>query len=143
MKSTNMIGIIVASVFIAVCGITYNEQMVDYLLKQDVYTAHGFMFMFIGTALFVLTYLFTSDVVDPTQEINIEQNNEQEIEHDNEQEYEKEIDYSDVPTTPEKIEPPYTRRRLQESDEQIREFVQIPSDDQDDSDSSWTPTKIH
>lgn len=127
-----MIGFLFCASIFTFIAVTYDESIVTYLLKQNVYTAYGYIFAFFAFALYVLTLLFTSALTDDVQE-----------QDDNAEE----IDYSDVPTTPVRIEPPNSRRRLKESDDQIREFVQIPSGDEDDSDSdnntddsSWVPS---
>ena len=132
----HMLGLIVCSVVFTFIAVTYDESLVTYLLKQNVFNAYGFIFAFFAFAMYILTLLFTQTVVENNEdsENNVSENNEN-------SEDSEEIDYSNVPTTPIRIEPPNTRRRLNESDEQIREFVQIPSndDDNDDSDSSWIP----
>lgn len=134
----HMLGLIVCSVVFTFIAVTYDESLVTYLLKQNVFNAYGFIFAFFAFAMYILTLLFTQTVVENNEdsENNVSENNEN-------SEDSEEIDYSNVPTTPTKIEPPNTRRRLNESDEQIREFIQIPSkdddDDNDDSDSSWIP----
>ena len=137
----HMLGLIVCSVVFTFIAVTYDESLVTYLLKQNVFNAYGFIFAFFAFAMYILTLLFTQTVVENIEdsENNVSENNE----NNENSEDSEEIDYSNVPTTPTKIEPPNTRRRLNESDEQIREFIQIPSkdddDDNDDSDSSWIP----
>lgn len=130
----HMLGLIVCSVVFTFIAVTYDESLVTYLLKQNVFNAYGFIFAFFAFAMYILTLLFTQNISD--DENDASENNEN-------NEDSEEIDYSNVPTTPIRIEPPNTRRRLNESDEQIREFIQIPSkdddDDNDDSDSSWIP----
>lgn len=133
----HMLGLIVCSVVFTFIAVTYDESLVTYLLKQNVFNAYGFIFAFFAFALYILTLLFTQTVVENNEDSENDASENNENNEDSE-----EIDYSNVPTTPTKIEPPNTRRRLNESDEQIREFVQIPSnddDDNDDSDSSWIP----
>lgn len=130
--SKPMIGFLFCASIFTFIAVTYDESIVTYLLKQNVYTAYGYIFAFFAFALYVLTLLFTTTLTDDVQEQENVQENE-------------EIDYSDVPTTPVRIEPPNSRRRLKESDDQIREFVQISSGDEEDNssdntdDSSWVP----
>lgn len=139
----HMLGLIVCSVVFTFMAVTYDESLVTYLLKQNVFNAYGFIFAFFAFAMYILTLLFTQTVVDDENDASENNEDSDDSENNENSEDSKEIDYSDVPTTPIRIEPPYTRRRLNESDEQIREFIQIPSkdddDDNDDSDSSWIP----
>jgi hypothetical protein len=133
----HMLGLIVCSVVFTFIAVNYDESLVTYLLKQNVFNAYGFIFAFFAFAMYILTLLFTQNISDDENDASENNEDSDDSENNENSEDSKEIDYSDVPTTPIKIEPPTTKRRLNESDEQIREFVEISSNNDDDS--SWVP----
>lgn len=129
--SKPMIGFLFCASIFTFIAVTYDESIVTYLLKQNVYTAYGYIFAFFAFALYVLTLLFTTTLTDDVQE-----------QEDN---AEEEADYTGVSTSPLRIEPPDNPRRLKESGDQISEFENSSVDEDDNSsdntdDSSWVPS---
>lgn len=131
----------VVAFLLTICALTYNDDMVKYVETADNITIVAICLSTFAIIQLAIESLFTNAFHDSDEGSDSDKSGDWDDDDDDVDVYEdEEIYYNSVPSTPDVIESPNSRRRLQQSNEQINEYKEYLGTIADnDDDSDWTP----